>query len=138
MTIQTKRLLLEYSKDLSVYSSLNLTFGELFLHVFYRIEINPHRNEIKRILNKEMQESVGKCLTGRISRLVNCLNGFDDLVNVKMADNEQIAQKIEVVKKRLEKEKNYSTKEHKDTVKKELIELGFDSDVIEVWTSAIE
>ncbi len=34
-----------------------------------------------KILNDEMKESIGICLTGRFSRLINVLNGFyDDII----------------------------------------------------------
>jgi hypothetical protein len=37
-----------------------------------------------------MHESVCKCFTGKISRLINCLNGFDELANIRIAGNKQI------------------------------------------------
>ena len=40
-----------------------------------------------------------KCFTGRISRLVNCLNGFTDLVNINIEDNQQIGNIIVIIKK---------------------------------------
>ena len=40
-------------------------------------------------------------LTGKISRLVNCLTGYDDLVDVEIADKEQIGIVIEIVRNRL-------------------------------------
>ncbi len=30
-----------------------------------------------------MTNSICKCFTGRLNILVNCLNGFDELVNIK-------------------------------------------------------
>jgi Leucine-rich repeat (LRR) protein len=92
LTTNTKEILMEYSEDTSVHTILNITFGELLLYVLNRIQINEHKDEIKRILNVEMHESVCKCFTGRISRLINCLNGFDELVNIKIAGSEQISQ----------------------------------------------
>jgi hypothetical protein len=89
---------MEYKNCKDIYSALNITFEELLLYVFNRIEINEHKDEIKRVLNTEMTESVCKCFTGRMSRLINCLNGFDSLVNIQIADNEQISQVIEVIR----------------------------------------
>jgi small nuclear ribonucleoprotein (snRNP)-like protein len=73
-----------------------------------------------------------------MSRLINCLNGFDPLVNIQIADNEQIAQIIEVVKVGLERENNYEVELHKELVKKQLIERNYDNAVIEEWISHIE
>jgi len=85
LTNKTKEILIEYSNDKNIYIALNITFNELLIAVFNRIEINEHKDEIKRVLNIEMNDSVCKCFTGRISRLVNCLNGFDELVNIQIS-----------------------------------------------------
>ncbi len=85
-----------------------------------------------------MSDSICKCFTGRISRLINCLNGFDSLVNIQIADNEQIAQIIEVVRKTLENENRYDINLHKQMVKNELVNRNYELNVIEEWTSNIE
>ena len=97
-----------------------------------------------------MTDSVCKCFTGqrsfaylnleegRMSRLINCLNGFDPLVNIQIADNEQIAQIIEVVRVGLERENKYELELHKELVREQLIERTIDNAVIEEWVSHIE
>jgi hypothetical protein len=62
---------------------------------------------IENLNNLILHDSVCKCFTGRISRLINCLNGFDELVNIKIAGNEQISQIISLTRNKLEKEGNY-------------------------------
>ena len=129
---------MEYKNSTEIYSALHITFEELLLYVFNRIEINDHKDEIKRVLNAEMIDSVCKCFTGRMSRLINCLNGFDPLVNIQIADNEQIAQVIEVVRVNLEKENKYDLELHKELVREQLIERNYDNAVIEEWVLHIE
>ena len=92
---------MEYLEDTSVHTVLNITFEELLLYVLNRIQINEHKDEIKKILNVEMHESVFKCFTGRISRLINCLNEFDGLVNIRIAGFEQISQIISLTQNKL-------------------------------------
>jgi len=138
LTQNTKEILMEYSEDTSVHTVLNITFGELLLYVFNRIQINEHKDEIKRILNVEMHDSVCKCFTGRISRLINCLNGFDKLVNIKIAGSEQISQIISVIQSKLIKEGNYSVELHREQVKNSLKELDYDNDIINEWINYIE
>jgi Leucine-rich repeat (LRR) protein len=138
LTQNTKEILMEYSEDTSVHTVLNITFGELLLYVFNRIQNNEHKDEIKKILNVEMHESVCKCFTGRISRLINCLNGFDELVNIKIAGNEQISQIISLIQNKLIKEGNYSVKLHRKQVKNSLKELDYDNDIINEWVNYIE
>jgi hypothetical protein len=138
LTQQTKEILIEYSNDTNVYMALNITFNELLIAVFNRIEMNEHKDEIKRVLNVEMNDSICKCFTGRISRLVNCLNGFDDLVDIKISENEQIAQIIDVERKQLENNSNYDVIKHKQKVKERLIELKYEDSVINEWIDHIE
>ena len=40
-------------------------------------------------MNIEITDALCKCFTERISRLVNCLNGFDDNIKINISDNEQ-------------------------------------------------
>jgi len=110
------------------------------MYVINRIEsqLDDHKDEIKNILNIEMNESVCKCFTGRISRLVNCLAGFDPLVSIQIADNEQIANVISTVEHNLTNENTYSVETHKDLVSKQLEELGYSSTIIEEWIQNIE
>jgi len=118
--------------------ALNITFNELIIAVFNRIEINEHKDEIKRVLNIEMDDSICKCFTGRISRLVNCLNGFDELIDIQISSNEQIAQVINIEKIKLEINNNYNIINHKEIVKERLIELKYDDAVINKWIEHIE
>ena len=52
--------------------------------------------EIQKKLNEEMQESEYKCFTGRISRLVNCLSGYSDKVEIKISEYEEISNIIAI------------------------------------------
>ena len=76
LTQNTKELLFEYLQNTEIHSVLNITFQDLFLNVFSIILNHSSKDEILKILNLEMQDSQCKCFTGRISRLVNVLNGF--------------------------------------------------------------
>ena len=135
LTPQTKEALVEYSKDKSVHSLLNLTFSELLLAVWNRI-LSFDENlskEIKNTLNTEMSDALCKCFTGRISRLVNCLNGYDELVKITISDNEQIGTIISIAKAQ-----TTNVDDHKKLVVKRLTELGYPENVITEWTSYIE
>ena len=137
-TKETKEILIEYSNDTSIHSILNITFSELLIAVLSRIDINNHKNEIKNILNIEMNDSVCKCFTGRMSRLINCLNGFDDLVEIKISDKEQIGNIIVVIRNKLIKKNTYSIDLHKEQAKKELTELQYSDDIINEYLEYIE
>ena len=132
----TKESLIEYSKDANIHTELGISFDELLKYVINRIHENSHRNEIKKILNNEMKDASCMCFTGRISRLINSLNGFDTEVIINISDSEQISQIILLIRDRLGTE--YTTDKHKELVLKELLERGFSSDKIDIWIDSIE
>jgi hypothetical protein len=96
-----KEQIVEYCQDETIHSLLNLTFGEVFCYVWGVIMEHEKCNEIKKILNIEMKDSICKCFTGRLSRLINCLNGFDERVSIKISDNQEILNVIIKEKKQI-------------------------------------
>ena len=93
------------------------------------------KDEIFKILDQELQDSLCKCYTGRMSRLINCLNGFDSIVNIQISDAEQIGQIISITKESMTE---YNTVKHKELVYKELHDRGYTDDVINEWIQYIE
>ena len=85
-----------------------------------------------------MQDGLCKCYTGRLSRLVNCLNGFYDDIEIKIHGNQQISNIILLIKNKLETEEGIDVEEWKSEVKKELIEREYKPDEIEEWLEFID
>jgi len=135
--LQVQNILLEYCDDKTVHSVLNITFEELLISVYDFILKHAHKDEIFDILNKEMQDSLCKCFTGRISRLINCLNGFDENIIINISDAEQIGNIFILVKQQLESENRYADELFKNIVKKELQERNYDDAVINEWLGNI-
>ena len=132
----TKARLVEYSEDTSVHTVLNLTFAEMLSVVWNRLETLSSRDEIKKTLNTEIHDAECKCFTGKISRLVNCLAGYDDLVVVEIADKEQLGIVIEIVRNRLGA--TYTVEEHRRISILELVERGYSREIIDEWVGYIE
>ena len=132
----TKARLVEYSEDTSIHTVLNLTFSEMLEVVWNRIGMLESKDEIKKTLNAEIHDAQCKCFTGKISRLVNCLAGYDDLVVVEIADKEQIGTVIEIVRNRLGE--SYTVEEHRRISILELTERGYSQEVIDEWVGYIE
>ena len=133
LTKTCKESLLEYSKMDDVHSTLNVTFKEALLSVWSIIRDHENKDEIKNILSQEMLDSMCKCFTGRLSRLVNCLNGFDERVTIKIEDSQEISNVIITFKQR------YSNiDELKEAVKIELLNRGYPENVIQEWIAYIE
>jgi vacuolar-type H+-ATPase subunit I/STV1 len=105
LTEECKEALIQYAADTHVHSDLNLTFGEALRYVFSRIESNPNAAGIKEVLNQEMSDSLCKCFTGRITRLINCLNALDPLVEINLlSENEMINMVCQQVYESLEEQ----------------------------------
>ena len=130
LTEQTKNILFEYSNDATIHSTLNITFGELLLNV-YSLALSNH--EIFNIMNIEMNDSICKCFTGRISRLVNCLNGFNDNIKINISDNEQIGNIIILIKNQLTEKNEYNLESHKKLVIENLLDKKYDMNIINEW-----
>ena len=135
---ETKSLLVEYSEDRNIHSILNLTFSDLLISVWNRILSSDHSTEIKKVLNTEMKDAECKCFTGRLSRLVNCLNGFDPLISVTISDNEQIGTIISLVKTQLEDKNEYTIKSHKGIAEERLRNLNYSEEIIKEWLEYVE
>ena len=120
LTPQCKTQLIEYASDgTEVHMSLGITFAEALQYVFTRININKNSDEIKRILNQEMSDALCMCFTGRISRLLNCLNVIDVLVRIHIVS---LPDMFTDVGKRLIKEGSYNTSTHQTMFERELQE----------------
>jgi Leucine-rich repeat (LRR) protein len=134
LQIKTKQFLTEYCNDVTVHS-LNITFSELLKYVWNRITKHKHKDDILKILDEEMENAECKCFTGRISRLVNVLNGYYDDINIKISDNSQIGTIISIIKQ------NYignNIDELKEIIRKELIERNIDVKVIKEWIEYVD
>ena len=136
LTDVSKSRLIEYSEDTSVHTLLNITFSEMLVVVWNRILSLDSRDEIKKTLNTEILDAECMCFTGRISRLVNCLTGYDERVVVEIADKEQIGMIIEITRNSLGA--NYTVEEHKRITTAELRERGYNQEVIDEWVVYIE
>ena len=135
LTEVTKRLLMEYCGDESIHGVMGITFKELLLAVWSIIRDHKDGNEIIGIMNTEMTDSDCKCFTGKMSRLINCLNGYDDRVAITMAENDQIGNIIIIEK---EKMGEYDVEKHKSNVKIAMEERGYGKETIEEWIGYIE
>ena len=136
----TKEILIEYSRDKSIHCLLKITFEELLVAVWNRI-ISFEQSiavEIKKTLIIEMKDAECKCFTGRISRLVNCLSGFDPAVIIQISDAEQIGTIITMVKDKLDLNNSYTVEDHKRIVEIEMKDRGFSENIITHWITYIE
>jgi hypothetical protein len=135
LTQQTKKQLIEYSNCTDIHIQLKCTFEELLNAVFYEIHSFDSEKQIsaKKRINEEMLDSLNKCFTGRLSRLVNSLSGLSEKVSIKISNNEEISNIIILANKKYKK-----IEEIINYVKKELEEKLYDKSLIEDWLTYID
>jgi Leucine-rich repeat (LRR) protein len=134
LTEKTKRLLTEYVNQTDIHSKFMFTFGELFKIVWKVIQESPNKDAIKRVLNEEMADSLCKCFTGRISRLINVLNGFDPRVQVQISESDAISNII-ILKRKIHGDDIQALRE---AVRTELETGQFDPAIINEWLGYID
>jgi Leucine-rich repeat (LRR) protein len=125
---ECKQILSQYCELKDVHSTLGVTFEEVLNLVLNRINNHENRSEILKVLEIEMNDSMCKCFTGRISRLVNVLNGFCDDIIVKISDSEQIGSVITSIIAK------FPENLRKQEAINNLTSLGYSDEIIRVWT----
>ena len=139
LTSRSKSALIEYYNDKSEHSTIGLTFGDLLVPVWNRIVTHPTaKDEILSILNTELLDAECMCFTGRISRLVNCLNGFYDDIVVRIDESSQIGNIVTIAREKLNLIGTYTVESHKRDVTNALVERGYTLETINAWVDAIE
>ena len=133
LTMKTKELLCNFMQCPDRLSNSELSFADLFSIIWKVIKDHPHSETLKLIMNQEMQECEDSCFTGRMNRLVNVLNGFDERVCIRISQSEEIANIIILNRRKYE-----DVEIVKNAVRRELEERLYSQAVIEEWVSNIE
>ena len=129
---QVKRELLNYCDDNTEHSVYLVKFDEVFQYVISRIIKHPESSEMFKILNEEIKDTICKCFTGRMTRLVNVLNGFYDDISIQIGSNEQISNIIIMLKEK------YEGDELVKQVREAMKEREYDNETIEEWLTFLE
>jgi hypothetical protein len=129
----SKKSIVEYCSSIDVHSELNMTYSELLVLVWDRIRNHCYRKEILKVLDTELTDSECKCFTGRITRLVNCLNGFDTDVIINISDNEQLSNLMVLINNRY-----VNIEDRKTELVKAMKERGFSQEKINEWVEYVE
>ena len=121
--------LIEYLEVSDVHSILLINFEDLFLRVFQRIVNSEHKTELLIRLDDEMSDSMCKCFTGRLTRLINVLVGFFEDIEINISESERISAIILYVLSGT----GEMTDELKEICRTKLNEAGVEESEIEKW-----
>jgi Leucine-rich repeat (LRR) protein len=122
---------------------LNIKYKDMFEYVWTFIHNYGNfdeeiKKEIKKIMNGDIIDVKNLCFTGKITQVLNCLNGFTPLVSMQISENEDIGNIIINAKKHLIISGEYSVEKHRELAKTKLIEKNISEDIINVWIDNIE
>jgi hypothetical protein len=131
--VKTKNLLKTYCNSNYIHSNLKLTFSEVALPVLDYINSHHNRQDLLRILNDEIIASENKCFQGRLSRLINVINGYHPDVHINISDNEQIGNIIIMLK-----QKYADLNELISFFVTEMNERNYEKDVVDEWVTYIK
>ena len=117
-----KRHLLTFKSD--KHGSIESSYQEVVHLIISRIVTykNENKRNVLEVVNYEVKDGFGKCLTGQICRLVNSLNTYDECVKVSHIDlNESFKQTgLDLLRKG-----TYTTDAHKEAFESYLAENNF-------------
>jgi hypothetical protein len=134
LTEPVKQTIVEYTRVPDIHSQLNVTFLEALRYVWSVIRQHKETVEIKRVMDQEMKDSICRCFNGRLSKLVNCLNGFDDRVMVKISDQQELANLIIGIRQKTER----FEEQQQQMVQKEMSDRGYGEQTIREWLGYLE
>jgi len=135
---EAKELFLSYCDNQDYHSILNVTYKDVAEKVIGWLNKQNDEiwNEVIRILEIEILASKDKCFTGKLSRLVSCLDGFHPGVRIKIATSDQISNRI-LIEINKGKSENLDNEIIIKNVKNSLIELEVEPDQIEIWLTNV-
>ena len=138
----SKQLLLEYSENPDTHSLLGVTFKEALKCIWQIITEHKDSVAIKGVLMDEIKDSLCKCFTGRLSRLVNCLNGFDERVVVHISESSEISALILSIRKRHGSmgvvDGVDGANKIRNEVRQEMTSRGYSQQMIEEWLGYLD
>jgi redox-regulated HSP33 family molecular chaperone len=132
---KTKMALIEYCQDETVHSVHLITYEELLSYVWNRIIKSAFKEQLMRILEEQIEDSICKCFTGRFNRTLSVLVGYYDDIKINISDNSRISAIILNCK---EKIVPYDLEKHKQKATDELLDAGYMESEIRTWIEAID
>lgn len=79
----TSQLIARYLQPEDIYEMGVGIYGRVLDGVWQYIRNSPHKTELCKILAAELQDNVGMCLQGNLTRICNCLSGYLDGVTTQ-------------------------------------------------------
>jgi Leucine-rich repeat (LRR) protein len=133
LTEKSKKAIADFTSIKEVHSVANVSYGDLLTAVWDRVRKNPAKDEICKVMNSDLNDSICVCFTGRITRLVNALNGFDPDVVIQISSNEQLSNLVLKIRNQYKE-----VEDQKKALVEAMKERGFGQDEIDEWCAYLD
>ena len=84
------QMMAKYCQDDDIYELGHGIYGRVLNSVWQYIKTSPNSADLKRILKSEMEDNIGMCAQGNLSRLCNILSGYLEGVNMDIKSKNEI------------------------------------------------
>jgi hypothetical protein len=122
----------KYSRDDDVYELGNGIYGKVLDSVWQYISKSADKDQLCYILKQELQDNVGMCAQGNLSRLCNALSGYMDGIGPQESVSERLGRELPTL---LEIEDEM---ERINLAKRLLNEVQLPTDEWDVWLDALK
>jgi hypothetical protein len=81
---------------MDVHSELNVTYRDVAERIMGWLSKQPVEvwNEVIKIMEYEIISSKDKCFTGKLSRLISCVDGFHPGVRIAISTADQVSNRV--------------------------------------------
>ena len=84
------QMISKYCEEVDIYDLGIGIYPKILNSVWQYIKHSEHREDLKKILKTEMQDNIGMCQQGNLSRLCNILTGYLDGLNMDIRSPREI------------------------------------------------
>ena len=89
------QMMAKYCGDEDIYELGEGIYARVLNSVWQYIKASPDSEDLKKILATELEDNIGMCAQGNLTRICNVLAGYIDNINLDTKSrNEQLAEKI--------------------------------------------
>lgn len=88
------QMVAKYCQDEDVYDMGNGIYGRTLDGVWQYIANSPDKRDLCRILRQEMEDNIGMCAQGNLTRLCNILAGYMEGIGVQESPSEILGRKL--------------------------------------------
>jgi hypothetical protein len=135
---QSKELFMSYCESTDVHSELNVTYRDVAQRIMGWLSKQPIEiwNEVIKIMDYEIIASRDKCFTGKLSRLISCIDGFHPGVRIVISTADQVSNRVLSVINR-GKTDGIENEEIITIVLRELRDLELNENQINEWMDTV-